>query len=210
MKKDIFDDVCFQALASHRNNGADEARVRGFLGWNKKLVADPEKVHAALQRLAVKGRARRVGERWYLTPIGYREARGPADRAEWRHEDAWMLLAVCMTSGGDGARLSSILGTADYINHAIPTWEDVHGSVNRLAAGRLLRIRQGLFAATERALEMLERVRAARGGGPLRQVDGLRRLIACPCCGIELGKVRWSIVITEAQWRDAYEEYRAE
>lgn len=49
--------------------------------------------------------------------------------------DSWILLAVILGEGNEGATLRDILAAADYANHAIPTYEELSGGLKRLIAG---------------------------------------------------------------------------
>ena len=91
----------------------------------------------------------------------------------------------------DNCQIANLLATADYIDHGRPSEEDVHGALNRLVAARLIRVRKAGISVTERARELYAKAVDHSGNAVRAQVDALRRLLACPHCGVELGAVRW-------------------
>jgi hypothetical protein len=204
-KQTKHDELVFQALSFLRNLGADERDVRRYVrGQARSGVKDDR---ASLGRLEQAGDVRQVGERWFLTPQGARRARGHAVPAGWLAEDAWILLALLLCAGTEGADLSRIIGAADYIDHGIPTLEQLHGPLNRLASGRLITRRRGRFFITERARELADKAEACCRKDVQSRRKGLMCLLECPCCGVRLKKVRWSIPLDQATVDEAYRRY---
>jgi hypothetical protein len=201
------DELVFQALAFRRNLGASQREIRKHVAWEGKRKSGVKDDRASLGRLEQAGDVRQVGERWFLTPQGARRARGNAVPPGWLSEDAWILLALLLSAGDEGADLSQIIGAADYIDHGIPTLEQLHGALNRLASGRLITRRRGRFYVTERALELADKAKASCRKAVGSQRKGLMRLLECPCCGVLLKKVRWSIPLDQAALDDAYKRY---
>ncbi len=61
--------------------------------------------------------------------------------------DTWVLLAILYGGGQEGKALREIIGAADYINHAIPGYEELEGGLARLAAAGLVARRGGRYLA---------------------------------------------------------------
>lgn len=208
------DDLVFEALAYRRNVGTSLSDLRKYLQFRELTSHTAEDDLEALRRFEDAGKLVEVSEKWFLTPDGYKQAKGRALKPEWQWEDAWTLLALLYSSREkDLCKLEHIIAAADHINHAIPMLEELHGALNRLASGRLIRTRRGGFVVTERALELLSKVNASVRRRVLDQLDGLRRIMDCPCCGVNLKSVRWRISLDEdmlVQAEEAYREWSAE
>lgn len=90
--------------------------------------------------------------------------------------DGWILLAVamCGPSGGD---LRTILATADYVNHAIPTYDELAEGLARLQQRGLVARRGDRFARTARlaALERKHGISGHPGWDALESMLGLER-----------------------------------
>jgi hypothetical protein len=56
--------------------------------------------------------------------------------------DAWLLLAILYAGGAEAASLRAIIAAADFINHAILSYEELAGGLERLARAGAIR-RQG-------------------------------------------------------------------
>ena len=54
--------------------------------------------------------------------------------------DSWILIAVVYGGGKHGADLRGIVAAADYVNHAIPTYQEVRGALWRLLNAGLVRV----------------------------------------------------------------------
>jgi hypothetical protein len=46
--------------------------------------------------------------------------------------DTWMMLALLFSSAKNGVTLRDLIATADYLNHAIPTYDELAGSLLHL------------------------------------------------------------------------------
>jgi hypothetical protein len=103
--------------------------------------------------------------------------------------------------------LHQIVAAADLINHAIPTLEEMHGAINHLLAGRLIKARRGLFSVTDKALALFSKIETSCKNQVLDQLDGLRRVMDCPCCGAKPKSVRWRFVLDDATYKDVVESY---
>ena len=63
--------------------------------------------------------------------------------------DTWVLLALLISEQKDGATLRAIIATADYINHAIPTYEELAGGLARLMRSGYVEKQAGRYRATD-------------------------------------------------------------
>lgn len=201
------DQLVFEVLSYYRNLGADLTEVRRYAASRARRRGTRHD-QASLHRLERAGDVRQVGERWFLTSQGARRARGNALRPGWRSEDAWILLSLLLCAGEEGADLSQIIGAADYIDHGTPTLGELHGALNRLAAGRLIKRRRGRYFLTDAALALGQKARdTCRSVQSQRK--GLLHLLECPSCGVWLGRVRWSILLDQADVDEAHRRYVA-
>ncbi len=202
------DDSVFSALAYRRNVGATMGDIRTFLRFHEDPKRTAKDDLRSLKSFEESGLVAQVEERWFLTPEGYKRAKGDALKAEWQWTDAWILASVLFNRGSDDCRLQDIIAVADFINHAIPTLAELHGALNRLLSGRLITIRKNaIFAPTESALALLAKAEGSCTNKVLEIVDGLRKLLDCPCCGVQLKSVRWRYQLDEATMKHAYNEY---
>ena len=205
----MHDGLVFEVLVYHRNLGISLVDLHKRI-QNCQLAPDTEAdCLSALQRLEAAGRALGVGEKWFLTPDSYKQAKGKALEPEWQWEDSWILLALLLSSRERQlCKLEHIIHAADYINHALPSLNELHGALNRLASGQLIRARRGGYIATDRAIELLAKVDASGTGVLWGRLERLRRLMGCPCCGVTLKSVRWCISLDEETLAKAVQAYK--
>ena len=201
------DELVFEALSYRRNLGALLSDIRAYAQIREEKKHTIKDDRAVLRRLEDAGKVFRLGARWFLTREGYQAAKGNALRAEWEAADSWILLAILNSGGPDAGKLEHIIAAADFINHAIPTLEEMHGALNRLAAGGLIRARAGGYWPTDKARALLARVEAAVPKFVPDIHDGLSQILNCPCCGVQLRAVRWRIQLDRATLDDAYAKY---
>jgi hypothetical protein len=199
--------LILEALAYRRHVGASLGDIRSYVGIREDTRHAASDDLAVLRRLEEAGSLVKVGKNWFLTPKGYKGASGSALEARWRGEDAWILLALIYNREKAGSRLADIIGTADAINHAIPSREELHGALNRLLAGRLIESKRDRFTITDRAVELFSKVEASCKESMQDQLDGLARIMDCPCCGVKLKGVRWQIDLDEPTFKGAVEPY---
>lgn len=202
-----YEELVLEALTYRRHVGAHPDELRLYIELREETPHTSSDDVAVLLKLREEGKVTRTGTRWHLTNVGYRQARGPALKPEWKDEDSWILLAVLFcTQGGEGT-LDRIIGAADFINHAIPTLEELHGALNRLYAGRLITWCTGAAAPTDDALSLLRKAETKPRQGVYTTWQRMRRLLECPCCGVSLTAVRWRILIDDAALQQGYEKY---
>jgi hypothetical protein len=201
--------LILEALAYRRNTGASLEEVRAYAQGRQDRPSRSQEDRAILAELTRDGTLYSVGRRWFLTPHAHRAAKGHALKPEWEGSDAWILLAVLFCGEGRGVGLQEIVGAADYINHDIPSLEEVHGALNRLASGGLVRSVRGGYKATARGLELFERVRGSCGRGALDQLEGLEWTLRCPSCGVRLKAVRWCIRLEAASYDESVKAYQS-
>ena len=201
------DELVFDALCYRRNVGADLDSIRSYLSHREKEKHSSKEDLEALARLAESGRIFQVDDLWFLSPEAYKNARGSALAPEWRKGDAWILLAPLYASKKGACRLENVIAMADGINVAIPTLGELHGSLNRLGAGRLIKYQRDTYSVTEGALALFKKVEASCKKNLYDQLDGLWRIFNCPCCGVPLKTVRWNLDIDQSKYDIAVESY---
>lgn len=180
--------LVLDALGHFRNRGADRDQIRGHVSYRAPGTSGNDD-QAALDGLVEDSEVLHIGHRYYLAPAAYKRARGSAPSGEWAYSDAWIFLAVLMCT--DDCSVADLLPVCDYINHALPAEEEVHGALNRLVAAKLIKVRKAGITATDAALALHDKAKAEAGNSVRALPDALRRLLACPHCGVTLGKVRW-------------------
>jgi hypothetical protein len=87
--------------------------------------------------------------------------RGSADTELDAQTIAWILYAVAMASGSEPASRADISMLADAINHAVPTQQELSGSLRRLEALGLVEAKGRHFALTADGAAMLENAQAS-------------------------------------------------
>jgi len=173
------DDRVFEALAYRRNVGAEPAEIRSHLSFREKPKRTAKDDLAALKRLEKSGKVVQVGKKWFLTPQGLKLARGHAMRPGWLPMDSTILLAILLYHGKEGSDLTDIMASVDYIDRSYPTLEEMHGALNRLVSGGLVKTRRGHYVATEKAAGIFAKVKTNCRRGVRSQVRGLERILEC-------------------------------
>ncbi len=201
------DELVLQAMIYRRNVGADLDSIRAYVMVREDTQRTSKDDRESLTRLEKDGIVTQVGKQWFLTPEVYKQARGSALEPELKEEDAWILLSLLYNHKKGQSRLEDIIATADGVNHAIPTLEEIHGALNRLESARLIKRQQNTFIVTDAALDLYSKVQASCKQYILDQLDCLRRLMYCPCCGIKLKAVRWRINIGASEYKNAVKSY---
>jgi hypothetical protein len=89
--------------------------------------------------------------------------------ANYKWSDAWFLLAISYASrNGEPASLSTVIGAADYINHAILTVAEIKSATFKLTRDEWIRYEDGEFSATEK---MIARFSKLPGKSPMSQME---------------------------------------
>lgn len=201
------DDLILMAVTYRRNVGAELSSIRGYLTIREEEKHSTKEDKDALARLEQMGKVIKVGTRWFLNAETYKQAKGPSVAPEWQAEDAWILLALLYNRTKEECRLEHIIATADAINHSILTIDEIYGALNRLEAGRLIRPKDEVFTLTELAIDLFTKVETACGKNALKQLDCLRRILDCPCCGIRLRSVHWRVKVDDRQLKKAIQTH---
>ncbi len=200
------DERVLDALRYFRNVGAELHELRKHASLADDGAVGANEVLAALKRAEVEGTVFSVGRKWFVARSSS-HVRGPAYPAEWKPEDSWILLAFLYCEPDVTCTLSQIVAVADFIDHAIPTIEEMHGALNRLKSGGLIQVRKGGFAATPKARALFAKVTKRWKRAVQTQRKGLARILVCPCCGIELRRIDWAVTLTRQQYSEAIESY---
>ncbi len=66
----------------------------------------------------------------------------------FEHTDAWIFISMAFYQGETGTSLRDLIATADYINHAIPSEEEIEGAIDRLGCAGLLSVQDDRFHLT--------------------------------------------------------------
>ncbi|MFH1809685.1 MAG: hypothetical protein ABIJ09_13140 [Pseudomonadota bacterium] len=198
-----------EVLSYNSNVGTTLDDAWRGVAWRTKGKPTKKQLLELLRKLERDGALTSVGERWFFTPAARRRAKGSQRPAEWLDADALILLAALYSCRREAQELDALISTADYFNHAIPTHDELHGAINRLISGRLLKTTRGKLVVTPRAIELFEKIEATGHRAALRQLNRLQRLLDCPCCGVGLKAVRWSYVLDAATYAEAVKKYRA-
>ncbi len=67
------------------------------------------------------------------------------EESRFQHSDAWIFISMAFYQGEASTSLRDLIATADYINHAIPTDEEIEGAINRLSSAGLVIVQEGHF-----------------------------------------------------------------
>jgi hypothetical protein len=80
----------------------------------------------------------------------------------WPSADAWFLLSVHYSRKlwRRSIPLRPIIGAADAINHAIPTYEEFDGAARRLSAAGIVKVEDDRASLTPSGRELMRSVRA--------------------------------------------------
>jgi len=66
----------------------------------------------------------------------------------FQHSDAWIFISMAFYQGEAGTSLRDLIATADYINHAIPTDDEIEAAINRLSSAGLVTVQDDHFYLT--------------------------------------------------------------
>lgn len=202
------DDLVFEAILTRRYVGADLKSIRAYVSYREENSRSQGDDLESLTRLESKGKIIKRGALWLLSPESFKTAKGRAIKPEYQSEDAWILFALLYRDQSVGCSLDSLISVADYINHSVPTYDEMYGALNRLHAAGLIKQQGSLFMVTSLADEQYLKVKKASKQQVLRQLSSLERIMQCPHCGVALKVVRWRIKLTEEDYSNAVSDYR--
>lgn len=77
------------------------------------------------------------------------------EQPRFQHSDAWILTSMAFYQGRTGTSLRDLIATADYINHAIPSEDEIEGAINRLGTAGLVTVEDDYFYVTRAGREAL-------------------------------------------------------
>lgn len=125
--------------------------------------------------------------------------------------DAWLLQAIALASRSGPAALADLLAAADAVNHALPTWEELHGALSRLGAGGFVEEVDERFRLTTRVPPEIRD--AMSEGGWQRGREAASALLDAEAWSPEtnVGDPRNDVTypgLTPDRLRDAEREYR--
>ena len=67
-------------------------------------------------------------------------------KPQYQWSDAWILLAIIYAGKEEAATLSEVVGAADYIQHAIVTFQELEGALARLTKNQLIIDNDGRYS----------------------------------------------------------------
>jgi len=77
--------------------------------------------------------------------------------SKWHNSDAWVFLALYFAANKGSARLADVIHSADAINKAIPSTDELNGAVNRLIAAELITCESSAFRVTLAGRDVIEK-----------------------------------------------------
>lgn len=119
----------------------------------------------------------------------------------FHHSDAWIFLSLNNVEGG--TPLEDLIAKADWINHSIPTVDEVEDAINRLSKAGLVSFDNTNLILTDSGKELCEYIHSKRGS-MLTLWGKLEK---------HLNKCDFPILITEGfklkpeEYRKAYKKY---
>src|SRR5687767_13486263 len=72
--------------------------------------------------------------------------------------DAWLLHAILVAAKEDEATLEDVIGAADFLNHAILTFDEIDGGVARLSRAGLITAQNARFQVMPALGELRQRL----------------------------------------------------
>jgi hypothetical protein len=100
-------------------------------------------------------------------------------KTEYQRSDAWILLAIVYAGKDNAATLSGVIAAADYIQHAVVTFQELEGALARLTAGLYIIDRNGNYAPSEKTLSFYRSVTKPRRP-VLNEEDDMQNFIGAP------------------------------
>jgi hypothetical protein len=124
--------------------------------------------------------------------------------------DAWVLTSIYLASLGGDSTLARIIGTGDFISHAIFTLHELNGGLRRLHEAGHIEVEDGVYTLTEKGKEITEIDKNAKKG-PFHHMETIRKRLRAGDWGARI-LPRPHIhdedaYVTEEMFRVAYAEY---
>lgn len=124
--------------------------------------------------------------------------------------DAWLLTSIYGAARGGEPTLARVIGTGDFINHAIFTLYELNGGLRRLHEAGYLRVEGGTYLLTEKGKEITEIDKKAKKG-PFEHMETIRKRLHATEWGPRVlpgvTDDDAGAYVTEDTFRKAYAEY---
>jgi len=121
--------------------------------------------------------------------------RGEDSATTWTWADAWLLAATA--DSRRGCSLSELIGTADAINHAIPTRDELATSLGSLRSAGLVELMEGRFRTTAKGKSVKKHWQGGLFGWSKSLLPHLEKV----------PRLRADLPLTGSEVRAAYVEY---
>jgi len=198
----------FKAVTFNRYVGMTVSALECFLEVPSPKKITLQTLNNSLQELVNENQIIKIGKRLLLHPEQFQIARGSAKAPEFSFADTWILKSVHIQGSQKPCSLADIIAVADAINHAIPNHDEMFVALNHLHSAKLIRKRKHKYLLASRGKEIFDKVSENCGKRLWDQMDGIKHLLRCPVCGVDLKRVSWQIIITENDDVKAYGEYQ--
>ena len=204
-KNESVEEVVADAVRYYRYRGASLQTIDSYVHCRANSQNYAAKRSAAVSELERQQRIEKRGNLWYLHPSEFNLARGDSYAPEFEEMDFCILLAI--VGVGTDCDLQKLIGTTDFIMRALPDFGAIYGGLNRLHAARLIGHKQVRFSATPKANDLFAAAKSKAKNAIYDQLDALKRLVLCPCCGAVLKRVSWRIALPESEFKAAVRQY---
>lgn len=199
-------DAVADALCYYRYRGASLTAIDSYAGIRSKDFNSTRR-NEALTQLQSDGYAEKRGSLWFLQPDAFKSARGDSYAPEF--EDMDFAIAFAVLGSGDKCDLKKLIGTFDFVVRALPSFDELYGGLNRLAAARLIKRRRAYYEPTQLANDLFATAKNKSKNSMYDQLQAFTRLVLCPCCGAALKRVTWRVPLAEKEFADALKDYKA-
>lgn len=200
MEQEILDSITY-----YRYRGASLKNIDQYTGIRLKVNEFETKRDRVLESLKNQKYIIKHGKLWFVHPRIFKEKLGDYYPPEYEDNDFIILLAVL--GGKQGQELTELIGTMDFINRAIPTFEELYTGLNRLKSSKLISYRVKRFFPSSKTQDFYNKIKIHCKKSVYDQYKGLLQMVKCPCCGVKLKKVSWTIDLTEEEVQDAIKKY---
>lgn len=198
-------DAVADAIRYYRYRGATLQSIDSYARTRANAKDYATLRAAAMTELERKEQIEKRGTLWYLHPVAFKQARGSSYAPEFSDMDFCVLLALVGVGGN--CDLPKLIETFDFIVRAVPHFDEIYGGLNRLYAGRLISHRRGRFSPSDKAKELFATAKSKARRSMYDQLDALKHLVMCPCCGVALKRVSWQVALTESEFNAAVRQY---